>query len=828
MRHSNPYQQPYPTYPNFSAAAYTQAAVSSQYPYGMYPQYPTAAPDLTAPKLRKFCARVFNACPKNKEAAEKFVEAQVQEAYAKGELETRDWDSVPIPAELHLTALGRRSAGSDPAGVLAELRRKKAQARAQAQAAAGGAAAATAAPEVPPGEEAVAVADAPDGDLPPGMAPPPPTAPVAPPQPPADTPPPPPPPSAAPEKPAARKKKRKPEHQDPLAPVAPPATPAPAPAPPTAGPYLPTGGAVVDMEMDISPSRTAPAPAGPQGPSSPRAGRPRRWDVAASTVASSAGTAPTPSPPPRRRPLGRADLIPTAWPPPPRGWPVGFGCRRWGRPNRIAIRLSAASAAGVAAPPVPEPAPSSPPTGGDDAPIGGAGATPLERRRAAEVASIRERLRAAKAAHAAHHAQAHSQATPGPAASPPPAASPSPSPSPSPITPSAAIAGGSGATPPPRIVSRLVEREAPAALATSLPGALLRPGAEQGRHMTEAQKRQSRAARFGTPAGSPTHGSAPPTPPSCGAGADEGDEGARWAPIVGTSTALEKAYFPPDPANVRPLAVLQQALRHVQERWQRDHDYPYVWDQMKSIRQDLTVQHIRSDFTVEVYENHARMALEHKDMSEYHQCQAKLLALYKDGLHGKVMEFLAYQLLYWVSIADQAAIGNLLKQLNPKARRNRCLLHALEVMRAVTTHNAAAFFRLYRSCPNMGRFLMDNLAQPMRHEGLRILAQTCRPYYPLGDLAAVLGFGRPEECASWLGQLGIHITEAPAPSPSPSPKGPPRRSPVAPPTVGRAEPCPVVDMKVAQAALQARAEEALMQAAMDREERARREEIYGS
>jgi hypothetical protein len=155
---------------------------------------------------------------------------------------------------------------------------------------------------------------------------------------------------------------------------------------------------------------------------------------------------------------------------------------------------------------------------------------------------------------------------------------------------------------------------------------------------------------------------------------DEGDY--EQMTVKGTSTICEKEYLrltaPPRPELVRPLNILQQHLcnlqheyygvlysssdnscssnvknddddddddnvdgstillermRTPQDKWNtldrpkssKDrprHDYLWFCSQLKAIRQDCTVQRIQDDFAVEVYETHARIALQEGDLNE--------------------------------------------------------------------------------------------------------------------------------------------------------------------------------------------------------------------
>jgi len=177
-------------------------------------------------------------------------------------------------------------------------------------------------------------------------------------------------------------------------------------------------------------------------------------------------------------------------------------------------------------------------------------------------------------------------------------------------------------------------------------------------------------------------------------------------------------------------------LQLLKTKWRTEPDYTYICDQFKSMRQDLTVQHVKNSFTVLVYETHARIALEKGDIGEFNQCQCQLKELYEEGIAGSTEEFTAYRMLYFIMARSRTDINKMLSELREEDKKG-AMTHALEVRSAVALRNYCKVFVLYGSCPNMGVYLMDHFVKRERTLALRAM---CAAYV----LSPLPSFGSPK------------------------------------------------------------------------------------
>eukprot|EP00752_Nemacystus_decipiens_P007101 g6363.t1 len=226
---------------------------------------------------------------------------------------------------------------------------------------------------------------------------------------------------------------------------------------------------------------------------------------------------------------------------------------------------------------------------------------------------------------------------------------------------------------------------------------------------------------------------------------DKGGDSNSTDPVRGTSRSLEKSYFrltsAPKPSDVRPPEVLKRSLLHVKRKWAKEEDYEFACDQLKAIRQDLTVQAIEDELTVDVYQTHGRIALEAGDMEEYNQCQSRLKELHLAGVPGVSMdEFIGYRLIYSLYRENHREVNATMMDLSEEARKGEGVAHALGVVKAYHMGDYCTFFRLYFAAPSMSEYLMDYLVMRMRRRAFKTMVKAYLPTIPLSFIQEQLRF----------------------------------------------------------------------------------------
>jgi len=249
--------------------------------------------------------------------------------------------------------------------------------------------------------------------------------------------------------------------------------------------------------------------------------------------------------------------------------------------------------------------------------------------------------------------------------------------------------------------------------------------------------------------------------------------------VKGTCVRLEKEYLrltaPPKAELVRPQGILEKHLQNLQTSWNSPERRDYVWfcSQLKAIRQDMTVQRIFNGFAVQVYETHARIALEQGDLNEYNQCQTQLKELYTKQDNNVTLtnmnEFIAFRLIYYVHQTGNkkyeggsSDLFKIMLSLTLEQRGDPCIAHALEVRAAVAEFDYHAFFTLLKACPSKhATFLMKFLVPNVRYWALQRICKAYRPSVSLNFVLQELGFDSDgvEKGKTWLESCGVVMTQ---------------------------------------------------------------------
>ncbi|CAD8207135.1 unnamed protein product [Paramecium pentaurelia] len=230
--------------------------------------------------------------------------------------------------------------------------------------------------------------------------------------------------------------------------------------------------------------------------------------------------------------------------------------------------------------------------------------------------------------------------------------------------------------------------------------------------------------------------------------------------IIGTCEDLEKPYFRltglPDPNMIRPEHILKKALVQLLDKWKNcQADYNFIIEQFRSIRQDLLVQHIENRFTVQVYEENARICLECGDFPRYESCWTMLVDLYemisisegKDvNLIGNKVEFDSYRIFYLTMLNKQDQLVKILHQNLDDQR----IKFALGLRESFKCGNYVKLFKDYKESSETMGSVINHFLVRIRVRALKQIVKTYISNIDLEYLADLLAFQDVEQFKQFM------------------------------------------------------------------------------
>ena len=157
------------------------------------------------------------------------------------------------------------------------------------------------------------------------------------------------------------------------------------------------------------------------------------------------------------------------------------------------------------------------------------------------------------------------------------------------------------------------------------------------------------------------------------------------------------------------------------------------------------MQRIKNEFTVEVYEVHARIALEAVGRAtndvltvrktwastiNVSPCFVSCTSWASAGTHKNF-----WRIAFCISCIQRTEVvssplamadldmATLLAQLTPAEKADPGVHHALQTAAALATSNYVRFFRLYNDAPNMAGYIMDHFVERERMAALAVMSR---------------------------------------------------------------------------------------------------------